>query len=81
MEVQPEQKNQDVDLMAITQEIIIQSPTTPATEKYLSGEQENVPLGGCLIMDMQNLSFDELQKKILQARKKHFFNDLTSLLL
>ena len=29
-------------------------------------------------MDMYNLTYDELQKNIVQVRKKHFLDDLTS---
>lgn len=32
-----------------------------------------------MVMDISSLNFDELQKKIMQARKKHFPDDPTHL--
>lgn len=77
MEVEPQPLNQDVDLMLNTHQVTIQSPPPLIAEEAPSGEDELVPLEG-LVMDTYNLTYDELQKIIVQARKKHFLDDLTS---
>lgn len=41
-------------------------------------EEEIVPLDDGMIMDTYNLTYDELQKNIVKARKKKFPNDLKS---
>jgi len=41
-------------------------------------EEEVFPLDDDPVMDMHNLSYDELQKKIIQAHKKNFLDGLGS---
>lgn len=60
------------------QHITIQSPPPLRTEKALSEQEEIVHLGDSLVMDTYILNYDEFQKNIVQARKKHFLDDLTS---
>lgn len=77
MEVEPEQKIQDGDLMPCMQYITTQTPPPPPKGKALDEEGEIVPLDEGLLMDIYSLTLDELQKKIIQERKKHFLDELT----
>lgn len=70
--------NQDFELMPSTQQVIIQSPTPPVADSAPGEEGEFVSLDENLVMDTYNLSYDELQKKIVQACKKNFPDDLAS---
>ena len=62
--------------MRSTQKVSIQYPHPPAVEQALSEEEEIIPLDGGLVMDMYNLTYDEIHKNIVQARKKIFLYDL-----
>lgn len=79
MEVGPKLLSQDVDLMLSTQQIIIQSISPLTGEQAPREEDEIVPIEDCSIMDMYNLTYDELQNKIVKVRNKHFPDGLTSL--
>lgn len=77
MEVDFQQYNQDVGLMLYMEQIISQSPPPLAKGKALDDEEEIAPLDEGLVMDIFSVTFDELQKKILQERNKKFPGDLT----
>lgn len=49
------------------------------TEKYPREEEEIVPLDEGPIMDTYNMNYNEIQNKTVQARKKHFPDNFTSL--
>ena len=72
-----EPQNQDVDLILVTQYVTIQSPH-PLIEQAPSKGEAIFPLDDSLLMDTYNLTYDDPQKNIIQARKKHFSDDLTS---
>jgi len=59
-------------------EVISQSPPPPVSEPALSEQGEVFLLDDDPFMDVYNLSFDELQKSITQARGKHFLDDHAS---
>jgi len=79
MEMENEPQNKDVDLMSNTPKVTIQSPPPPATEPTSIEEGDVVPLDDDLVMDVYNMSFAEFQKMIIQARKKNFLDDHSSL--
>lgn len=72
MEVEPEFLNQDVDPIPSTQQVTLQSSPPLTTEKAPSEGEEDFPLDDGVVMDMYNITYDELQKKIVQVRKKYF---------
>jgi len=59
-------------------EVTSQSPPPLVSEPVSSEKVEVVLLHDDLIVDVYNLSFDELQKRIVQVRRKHFLNDQAS---
>lgn len=59
-------------------QIICQSPPPPVSEPILSKQGDIVLLDDDLVMDVYNLAFDELQKRIVQAWRNHFPNDHAS---
>lgn len=65
--------------MSNAPQVIIQSPPPPVTELAPSEEGDIVPLDNDLVMEVYNMSYNELQKRIIQARKEHFLNGHTSL--
>jgi len=64
--------------MPSTQEVTIRS-SHPSIEQAPSEEEEIVPLDDGLVMETHNMAYNELQKNIVQAWKKHFPDDLASL--
>lgn len=64
--------------MSSTHKVTIQSPSPPVAEKALRKEEKTIPLDDGLVMDMYNMTYEKLQKKIVQERRKHFPNDLAS---
>lgn len=66
MEEEPELKNLVVNLMPRTQLVTIQSPHPP-TEQAPREEEEIIPLDDDPVMDMYELNYDEIQKKIVEA--------------
>lgn len=79
MEVKPETPNQDVGLFPSPQYVTIQTPPSPIANSAPGQEGEFVPLDDDTIMVKYNMSYDELRKNIIQARKKNFRYDITSL--
>lgn len=79
MELQLEPQNEDVDLRPSAPQVTVQSPSPPAAELTLSKEGDVVLLDDDPTMDLYNLSYDEFQKRIVQARRKHFPDDHASL--
>lgn len=77
MEKEPKLQDQDADMVPSTQQVTIQSPH-PSTEQAPSEEEEIIPLDDGLVTSTYNLSYDELQKNIVQERKKYFPDDLSS---
>lgn len=63
--------------MPCTKQITTQSPLPHIEGQALDDEEEIGPLHEDTIMDIGSLTYAELQKKIFQARKNHFPNDLT----
>lgn len=57
---------------------IFQSPPTPISNLALTEEGDVVPLDDDLVIDLYNLSYDEFQKKIVQAWRNNFPNDHAS---
>ena len=78
MEMEQEPQNEDVDLMLRAPQVTIFSPPPPTVELAPGEEGEVVPLDNDMVMDTYNVSYGELQNKIVQAYKKHFLDDLTS---
>lgn len=78
MELEQEPQHEDVDLMPRAPQVIPQSSPPPIIEPTPSEQGDVVPLDDDLIMDVYNLSFDEFQKRIVQAGSKHFPNDHAS---
>lgn len=76
MKMESEPQNQDVNLMSISRSITIQSPPPQTTNQALNEEEEIVPLDDGPIMDMYIVTYDEIQKNILQERKKQFLYKL-----
>lgn len=60
-------------------QVIPQSPPPPIAERTLSEQRDVVLLNEDAVMDMYNLSFNEFYKRIVQACRKHFQDDHTSL--
>lgn len=79
MELELEPRNEDVDLMLSAPQVIIQSPPPLAAEPASSEEGAIIPLDDDMVMDLYNLSYNEFQNKIVQARRKNFFYNHTSL--
>lgn len=69
-------QTQDVEIMSSMQHITIQSPPPLTAEQAPSEVEEISPLNEALMIDIQILTYDEIQKKIIHARKKHFPDDL-----
>lgn len=61
------------------QQITTQPPSPPTEGQHLGEEEETFTLDEGLVMDIYSLTYNELQKKIVQESKKHFPNDLTHL--
>ena len=78
MELEPEPKYEYVNLMPNPPNATIQTPALPVTDLVSSEEGEIVPLDDDLVMDVYNLSFDELQKRIVQAQRNNFMDDHAS---
>jgi len=55
-----------------------QCPPPPVSKPVLSEQGEVILLDGDPVMDVYNLSFDELQQKIIRAQINHFPNDHAS---
>lgn len=72
MEIEQGEKNQDVDLMPNTKQIISHPPPPPIDWKAPSGEEEISPLDEDLIMDILRLAFNELQKKMCMKERNTF---------
>jgi len=58
--------------------VIPQSPPPLAVEPALSKQGNVVLLDDYFVMDMYNISFDEFQKRIVQAWRNHFLDDQVS---
>jgi len=67
MEFGQEPHDQDTDLMPRASKVGPQSPPPPVSELVLSDQGEVILLDDDPVMDVYNLSFDELQQKIVQA--------------
>lgn len=78
MEEKPKPQNQDVDLMPNTQQIIVQATPSLVAESTLGDEGKVIPFDDDQVIGMYNLSYNEIQKKIVQARQNHFVYDLKS---
>lgn len=65
-----EPQNEDTNYMPRAPKITCQSPLPLVSKPIKSEKGEVVFLGDDAVMDMYNLSFDELQKKIVQAWRK-----------
>jgi len=75
MELEHEPQNEDNDLMPRAPKVTSQSPPPPVSVLVPSKQGEVVLLGDDLVMDVYNLSFDELKKKIVQVWRKKFLDD------
>jgi len=60
--------------MTRTSEVSPQSPSPPESEPISSEQGELVLFDDVLSMDVCNLSFDESQQRIVQARRKWLLN-------
>lgn len=78
MELEQEEQDQDTNLMPRKFEVAPQSPPPPESKPVPNEKGEVVLLDDDLVMDMYNLSFDELQQRIIQARENHFLDDHAS---
>ena len=67
MEVGDEPHNEDTDLMLRSPEVKYQSPPTLVSKPVPSEQGQVVLFDDDSVMDVYNISFDELQKKIIQA--------------
>lgn len=78
MELGQDQQGQDTNLMLRVLEVTSQSPPAPVLELVLSKQGEVFLLDDDLVMDVYNLSFDGLQKNIVQAQRNNVSYDHTS---
>lgn len=76
MAVECESLNQDVNLIPSTQQVVIHSPPLLGVESSPYEEREVVPLDDDPFMDTYNMSYDELQNKIVKVCQKNFSGDL-----
>lgn len=67
MELEPEPQDEDVGIMCSAPQIIVQSPPPPTVELTLREEGDIVPLDHDPVLNVYNLSYNELQKRIVQA--------------
>ena len=67
MEMEQELHNEDVDMILRTPRATVQSLPPPVVEPTPSEERYVVPLDDDPIMEVYNLSFNELWKRIAQA--------------
>ena len=74
MELGKEPQDQDIDLIRRAPEVTSQSPPPVVLETVSSEKREVVLLDDDSVMDVYNLSFDELQRKIVQAWINHFLD-------
>lgn len=79
IELEQEPHHEDVDLMLRAPQVIPQFPPPPATEPTLREKGYFFLLDDDLIMDVYNLSFHELQNRIVQAWRNQFLDDHASL--
>lgn len=77
MELEQEPQHEYVDLMSRAPQVIPQSPPPPAAEPTPSEQGDVVILDDDPIMDVYNISFEEFQKRIIQAWRKLFLDDHT----
>ena len=77
MELEQEPQNEDTDLMPRALEVMSQSRPLPVSKPVPSEQGDIVILDDDLVMDVYNLSFDKLQKRIVQVWRKHFLDDHT----
>lgn len=78
MELGQEPRDQDTDLMPRALEVTSQSPPPLVLEPVPSEQGEVGLLDNDRMMDVYNLSFDVLHKKIVQVRRKNFPDDHVS---
>lgn len=78
MELEQESQWEDTDLILKASHVISQSPPPPVVEPSPSEQGDTILLDDDPVMDVYHLSFDEYQKRIVQARRKHFPDDHTS---
>jgi len=78
MELEQEPQDHDTDLMSRTSEVAPLSPPPTESEPAPSEQGWVVLLDDDLVMDVYNLSFDESQQMIVQARIKHLLDDHAS---
>lgn len=67
MELEQDSQHEDGYLMLREPQVIPQSPPPPATEPTLGEQGDDVLLDNDSAMDVYNISFDEFQKRIIQA--------------
>lgn len=65
-------------MMSSTPQVIPRSPPPPIVEPASSEEAGVVPLDEDLVMDVYTMSFDEFERRIIQAHRKHFPDDHAS---
>jgi len=70
MDLGQEPHEQDIDLMSRAPKVTSQSLATPILELVLSEQGMVLLLDDDPIMDVDNLSFEELQRNIVQAQKR-----------
>jgi len=67
MDLEQESHNEYTDLMQRVPQVISQSPLPPVSEPTLSEQGDVFLLNDDTIMDVYNLSVDELQKNIVHG--------------